>query len=222
MGKSVYQLWISQGKEKLRFPVLPSELEITNNVQNETVKVSSFGELTFIDVPSAKQVSFTSLLPKKYSPIAEYKSIPSPENAIAKIERMMRSKKSVRLIVTGTKINMTCSIESFTHKEGSYDIGDREFTIELKEYKTASPRKIKRKKKAKQTKKKRPSKTPPKLYTVKKGDTLWAISGRFYGDSTKWRRIWNANKAAMIKRSKLNIKQPGYWIFPGQKLKIPQ
>ena len=129
MGKSVYQLWISQGKDKLRFPVLPSELEITNNVQNETVKVASFGELTFIDVPSAKQVSFTSLFPKKYSPIAEYKGIPSPENAIAKIERMMRSKKSVRLIVTGTKINMTCSIESFTHKEGSYDIGDREFTI---------------------------------------------------------------------------------------------
>ncbi|MDI6562955.1 LysM peptidoglycan-binding domain-containing protein, partial [Bacillus altitudinis] len=43
-----------------------------------------------------------------------------------------------------------------------------------------------------------------------------------YGDSTKWRRIGNANKAAMIKRSKLNINQPGYWIFPGQKLKIPQ
>ncbi|MCY7539412.1 LysM peptidoglycan-binding domain-containing protein, partial [Bacillus pumilus] len=41
MGKSVYQLWISQGKDKLRFPVLPSELEITNNVQNETVKVAS-------------------------------------------------------------------------------------------------------------------------------------------------------------------------------------
>ncbi|WGI63420.1 YuiB family protein [Escherichia coli] len=88
MGKSVYQLWISQGKEKLRFPVLPSELEITNNVQNETVKVSSFGELTFIDVPSAKQVSFTSLFPKKYSPIAEYKSIPSPENAMNMLLRM--------------------------------------------------------------------------------------------------------------------------------------
>lgn len=169
MGKSVYQLWISQGKDKLRFPVLPSELEITNNVQNETVKVASFGELTFIDVPSAKQVSFTSLFPKKYSPIAEYKSIPSPENAIAKIERMMRSKKSVRLIVTGTKINMTCSIESFTHKEGSYDIGDREFTIELKEYKTASPRKIKRKKKQNKRKRKGLQNTTKNVHRQKRG-----------------------------------------------------
>ncbi|WP_391509316.1 phage baseplate protein, partial [Bacillus pumilus] len=89
----------------------------------------------------------------KYTPIAEYKSIPSPENAIAKIERMMRSKKPVRFIVTGTKINMQCSIESFNHSEGTYDIGDREFTLQLKEYKTASPRKIKRK--AKKSSKKR-------------------------------------------------------------------
>ncbi|BBP90921.1 hypothetical protein BsIDN1_45390 [Bacillus safensis] len=57
------------------------------------------------------------------------------------------------------------------------------------------------------------------MYTVKKGDTLWDISGRFYGDSTKWRRIWNANKAAMIKRSRRNIRQPGHWIFTGQKNK---
>ncbi|MGE6629827.1 LysM peptidoglycan-binding domain-containing protein [Bacillus sp. NPDC077027] len=222
MAKSKYQFWISQGKDKLRFPVLPSELEITNNVQNESVKVASFGELTFIDVPSARQISFTSLFPKKYTPIVEYKGFPSPENAIAKIERMMRSKKPVRFIVTGTKINIMCSIESFTNKEGSYDVGDREFTLELKEYKTASPRKIKLKKKTKQSKKKRSAKAAPKVYTVKRGDTLWQIAGRFYGDSTKWKRIWNANKAAMIKRSKRNIRQPGHWIFPGQKLKIPQ
>lgn len=186
MGKSVYQLWISQGKDKLRFPVLPSELEITNNVQNETVKVASFGELTFIDVPSAKQVSFTSLFPKKYSPIAEYKSIPSPENAIAKIERMMRSKKSVRLIVTGTKINMTCSIESFTHKEGSYDIGDREFTIELKEYKTASPRKIKRKKKQNKRKRNGLQKHHQKCTPSKRGYTM----GHF------WQVLWRQYKMA--------------------------
>ncbi len=114
---------------------------------------------------------------------------------------------------------MTCSIESLKYSEGDNEIGDRDFDIVLKEYKTASPRKIKQKKK---TKAKRPSKSSPKTYTVKKGDTLWDIAGRFYGKSTQWRKIWNANKTAMIKRSKRNIRQPGHWIFPGQKLKIPQ
>ncbi|AJO17678.1 MULTISPECIES: LysM peptidoglycan-binding domain-containing protein [Bacillus] len=218
MTKSVYEFWLTQGKEKLRLPVLPEQLDVSNNLANESVKVSKFGEVTFINEPGAKTISFSSHFPKKYSPLAEYKGFLSPENAILKIEKWMKAKKPVQFLVTGTKINFTCSIENFSHREGEKDIGDRDFDLTLKEYQTASPRKIKQKKK---TKKKRPSKPAPKMYTVKKGDTLWYIAGRFYGNSQEWRKIWNANKQAMIKRSKRNIKQPGHWIFPGQKLKIP-
>ncbi|TWG64319.1 nucleoid-associated protein YgaU [Bacillus subtilis J26] len=219
LTKSIYEFWISQGKEKLRFPVLPEAIDIANSVQNDSVKITGLGELTFIEEPGAKEISFSSFFPKKYTPIAEYQNLPSPENAIAKIEKWMKVKKPVQFLITGTKINMTCSIESLKYSEGDNEIGDRDFDIVLKEYKTASPRKIKQKKK---TKAKRPSKAAPKTYTVKKGDTLWDIAGRFYGNSTQWRKIWNANKTAMIKRSKRNIRQPGHWIFPGQKLKIPQ
>ncbi|MGK9429560.1 LysM peptidoglycan-binding domain-containing protein [Bacillus atrophaeus] len=219
MTKSVYEFWISQGKEKLRFPVLPETIDVSNSLQNDSVKITGLGDITFIEEPGAKEISFSSFFPKKYSPIAEYKNIPSPENAIVKIEKWMKAKKPVQFLITGTKINMTCSIESFKYSEGGNEIGDRDFDIVLKEYKTASPRKIKQKKK---TKTKRPSKASPKTYTVKKGDTLWDLAGKFYGSSTKWRKIWNANKTAMIKRSKRNIRQPGHWIFPGQKLKIPQ
>ncbi|AAU22893.1 MULTISPECIES: LysM peptidoglycan-binding domain-containing protein [Bacillus] len=218
MTKSVYEFWLTQGKEKLRLPVLPEQLDVSNNLANESVKVSKFGEVTFINEPGAKTISFSSHFPKKYSPLSEYKGFLSPENAILKIEKWMKAKKPVQFLVTGTKINFTCSIENFSHREGEKDIGDRDFDLTLKEYQTASPRKIKQKKK---TKKKRPSKLAPKMYTVKKGDTLWHIAGRFYGNSQEWRKIWNANKQAMIKRSKRNIKQPGHWIFPGQKLKIP-
>lgn len=219
LTKSVYEFWISQGKEKLRFPVLPEAIDIANSVQNDSVKITGLGELTFIEEPGAKEISFSSFFPKKYTPIAEYQNLPPPENAIAKIEKWMKAKKPVQFLITGTKINMACSIESLKYSEGDKEIGDRDFDIVLKEYKTASPRKIKQKKK---TKAKRPSKAAPKTYTVKKGDTLWDIAGRFYGNSTQWRKIWNANKTAMIKRSKRNIRQPGHWIFPGQKLKIPQ
>ena len=118
--------------------------------------------------------------------------------------------------MTGTKINFTCSIENFSHREGEKDIGDRDFDLTLKEYQTASPRKIKQK----ENEEKRPSKPAPKCTPSKR---RYALAHRrpFYGNSQEWRKIWNANKQAMIKRSKRNIKQPGHWIFPGQKLKIP-
>lgn len=67
MTKSVYEFWLSQGKDKLRFPVLPEKIDVTNNMGNETVKVAQFGEVTFINDPNAKTISFSSYFPKKYS-----------------------------------------------------------------------------------------------------------------------------------------------------------
>lgn len=51
-----------------------------------------------------------------------------------------------------------------------------------------------------------------RYYTVKRGDTLWAISKRFYGTGIKYMKIVNANKG--------KIKNP-HWIYPGQKFLIP-
>lgn len=49
-------------------------------------------------------------------------------------------------------------------------------------------------------------------YTVVAGDTLSKISKHFYGDASKWKGIWEANKA--------QIKNPDL-IQIGQVLRIP-
>ncbi len=46
----------------------------------------------------------------------------------------------------------------------------------------------------------------PETYLIKKGDTLWDISKKFYGDPFDWPGIWEKNKY---------IKDP-HWIYPGQ------
>lgn len=51
-----------------------------------------------------------------------------------------------------------------------------------------------------------------RTYVVKKGDTLSEIAKKFYGDSTQWKKIYNANKSRIKDPKKLQV---------GTKLVIP-
>lgn len=51
-----------------------------------------------------------------------------------------------------------------------------------------------------------------RTYTIKKGDTLWAIAKKYYGKGSEYPKIFNANKD--------KIKNPNK-IYPGQVIKIP-
>ena len=44
-----------------------------------------------------------------------------------------------------------------------------------------------------------------RTYVVQKGDTLYGIARKMYGDEKKWRAIWQANQARIKDPSKLNI-----------------
>jgi nucleoid-associated protein YgaU len=50
------------------------------------------------------------------------------------------------------------------------------------------------------------------MYTVKKGDTLWAIAKAHYGEGSKFQAIFEANRPM--------LKDPDK-IYPGQTLRIP-
>ena len=53
----------------------------------------------------------------------------------------------------------------------------------------------------------------PVFYTIKKGDTLWAIASEFYGNGSKYPLIVDANIEVIKDADK---------IYPGQAIRIPE
>lgn len=58
-----------------------------------------------------------------------------------------------------------------------------------------------------------PAADPAQYHDVVKGDTLSAISKKYYGDANKYQQIFEANKPMLSHPDK---------IYPGQKLRIPK
>jgi nucleoid-associated protein YgaU len=61
-------------------------------------------------------------------------------------------------------------------------------------------------------------------YTVKSGDCLWNIAKKFYGDGSKNKTIYEANKEvieATAKKYGRSSSSNGWWIYPNTKLIIP-
>lgn len=50
----------------------------------------------------------------------------------------------------------------------------------------------------------------PELHVVQKGDTLWSLCSKYFGDPWRWPRLWASNPA---------ITNP-HWIFPGDVVRI--
>ncbi len=51
-----------------------------------------------------------------------------------------------------------------------------------------------------------------RTHVVQKGDTLYSLARKYYNDASKWKKIWEANRAQVPDKDKLQV---------GQKLVIP-
>ncbi|TDQ35287.1 LysM peptidoglycan-binding domain-containing protein [Aureibacillus halotolerans] len=207
-----FHLSFRNNSEAIQIPVLPGQIDLGNDSQDESVQISGLGETTIIQDPRLKTFSFESFFPSKWSPLCNVPAVVRPWEIVNTIERWKDSTEPIRFIITNTPINYAVSIQSFNYYEKGGEVGDLYYTLELKEYRFVKAKKIKTdaKGKGKKSSGRPDTKKSGKTYTVAKGDSLWRIAKKELGSGDRYGEIAKLN----------NIKAP-YTIQPAQKLKLP-
>lgn len=218
-----YQMWLTYNaeKEKIQLPVLPETFKVRNGSANESMNISGLGEIVIMQSRPALQFSFSSFFPAAKFPGVQVEKLTQPLKLVQKINEWKAGDKPVHFICTALGVDLYCTIEDFSYEESGGDVGTYQYDITLKEYREITVRQVKievKKKKAKtktkkKAKKRVSNKKAPKTYTVKRGDCLWNIAKKYYGNGAQYTKIYNANKKVIGGNPNL--------IYPGQVLTIP-
>lgn len=211
----------------MSLPLTPEKLTVKIKGNNKTLTLVNEGDINFLRAPGLTEITFDAVLPMlgRYSFATEYRR---PDYYLEALERLMTSKQPFRFIVSRISpsgallydTNMKVSLESYNVTEDATKGPDVTVSITLKQYISYSTKTVKvvqpEKKKAPTvvTKKERPAESKPttRTYTVKKGDCLWNIAKKYYGNGAQYTKIYNANKD--------KIKNPNL-IYVGQVFVIP-
>lgn len=214
------------GKRKIRIPILPEKFTFSNG--DTTFISSDIMSLGEVATPSGSELglySWESEFPgpaRSCDPMLRG-AFNYPNDYLCILRYWKRNKSLLNLLITGYTaiINVDVYLKEFSYA-GAGAAGDISYEIALIEARniTITTTKVK----ASETPKRQAY--SPRTYTVVAGDDLWTIATRFYGDSSKWEDIFQANKKIIEQTSKERGttgqgNAHGHWIYPGQVFVLP-
>lgn len=200
----------------------PAKLTVKIKSKNKTLILLNEGEINFLRTPGLSEIVLPLTLPM-------LTGSQSPDYYLGVLERLKTSKASTQFILVRVSpdgrtlydTNMRVSVEDYNIVEDAKDGLDVSVDVNLKQWRDYGTKTVKVEQPAESTQvqtvsveKERDASTAPtaKTYTVKAGDTLWALAAKYYGSGAQYTKIYNANTD--------KISNPNL-IYVGQVLTIP-
>lgn len=213
------------------FPVAPKKITTTYSNKNKVYNLLSQGEINVIKKAGLTSIEFELLLPQVKYPFAYYDSgFRSSEYYLNILQKLKESNSPFSFMIIryagDTKkyhtTSLKVSLENYTITEDASNNSEPVVNIKLKQYTEYSTKPCSiviidtsattQTQSSQREQSNSPEPSSDKSYTVVSGDCLWDIAKKFYGDGSKYTKIFNANKD--------KISNPDL-IFPGQVLCIP-
>lgn len=209
---------------RIHFPINPEKITCNTGNKILTFDVISLGEISLPRGRVPTRFSFEGFFPgeaRRNDPMV--KSWRSPKELAGILSLWRNEGIKLRLLVTETPINHDVYFDgdgSFQHewRGGHGDCWYNLRFVEAREMVLLTETEVRpattmvASSSSSAAGLSRPAPPTPKTYTVKSGDTLWAIAKQTLGDGGRWREIYNNNVDVIGKDPNL--------IRPGQVLRI--
>lgn len=217
-----YGVFFDNKDKTYRLPVNPEQIDISCNQKTDTYEILKLGQIVLPSYLELKEYSFECELPKQsYNYVETLKSFKDANFYLKLFEYWRKKLIPVRFIVSTDDehdINTLVLIKELKITEKAGEEGDKYVSFSLIEYKPHAKREAKKENKnsksnlSDQIKEDNSNPKNKGTYTIQKGDTLWGIAKKYYGNGAKYTKIYEANKD--------KIKNPSL-IYSGQRLTIP-
>ena len=199
----------------------PAKLTVKVKNKNKTLILLNEGEINFLRTPGLTEIVVPFTFPMLTGR--------SPDYYLGTLERLKTSKEPTQFILvrcspdgrTLYDTNMRVSVEDYNIVEDATKGLDVAVDVNLKQWRSYGTKTATVEQPAESgqaatvtVEKERDASTAPtaKTYTVKAGDSLWAIAAKYYGKGAEYSKIASANTD--------KISNPNL-IYPGQVLTIP-
>lgn len=216
-----YAVFFDYNNATYRLPVNPEEIETSSAQAIEKYEILKLGQIAIPTHLELKEYSFEAEFPHRPLHYVETSGgFKDADFYLRLFEQWRQKKEPVRFIASngiGDDINTLVLLEELTITEKAGEEGDKYVSFQLLEHREYGKKSavVAQSNKATVKKESTAPKVNPKsngVHVVQPGDTLWAISKKYYGNGAQYTKIYNANRD--------KIKNPNL-IYPGQKLVIP-